>query len=707
MRFKTWLIINEALDNSQMTTIQGYVRKNYPNLSQQELESILNKFQEDPNPTPTNAVFQTLVNKFGKVEKEKLDVSFAENLYKELGIQPINNELRAIQYFKNENIESLKEIARELNTLINGKKISLEFEKGVPVLVSGNQKTKTIDFRTFTTKLHEIIAATMDYDPNKADPQELAETYKDELVARSSDGKIMVFRAKDPIQCRAMGKGQRWCISSSSSVQWYFNYRHDYGQTQYFIFDFNKSKGDPARYVNPGVATDGRYSEWVDARNEALQVNENLSFSINGYKTLEDYLKYLESNGIGRKTFIATPIEQHEIDLKKYVDYYNNNDVRINQIVKLAENIPNFLDYFLKIVHLKSIDYDFLDEKQKKYYLENINDDGVNYLLEGSKNKDKTAKEIIKYKKFEEVSDGQNIVYFLINHAENKDEIASLIIKKKKNLTGFEITELISNTFDKEKTASLIGHEKINNLSSFDITDIIIRMDDAKRAIELIGKDNLSRVEDEDFEELLYSNRYKKNFSKLIIDNKKELTEKNIGLLVNSHPEYSSEIAEYIIEKGNYKKSSRSIYYLLKKSNDVSKSSEKLGVENINILNGEDVERLLSFVRSNKDFDAFFEMSKALGKNNIDKLSRDDIATLIVHEDPFSEDLEKIIVVLGSYNINKLNKEDIYKIYYSRYDQGRKNFVELLRKYGNEKLKRIIDEFEKGSFEDTLENPFQ
>jgi hypothetical protein len=165
----------------------------------------------------------------------------------------------------------------------------------------------------------------------KADPKLLAINNAADLVyhvpADPKTGKkdIWVFKADDPLKCRTMGKGQEWCIASSAMTKWYFTYRHNHGQTQYFIFDYNKSPNDPARYVNPGIGpedTDPHYddiseagSEWVDERNHPDEIN--------GYNSVDDYKKYLQKMGIPLSIFKSDPLTDFEKKLFKLVDDKN------------------------------------------------------------------------------------------------------------------------------------------------------------------------------------------------------------------------------------------------------------------------------------------------------------------------------------------------------------------------------------------------
>jgi hypothetical protein len=82
-------------------------------------------------------------------------------------------------------------------------------------------------------------------------------------------------------------------VSQTSNTHHFFRYRLENGQTQYFIFDTNKSANDTARRVNPGVAPEGNYSEWVDMKNEHKDDPDGNGFGINGYQSINQYKEYL------------------------------------------------------------------------------------------------------------------------------------------------------------------------------------------------------------------------------------------------------------------------------------------------------------------------------------------------------------------------------------------------------------------------------
>lgn len=114
-----------------------------------------------------------------------------------------------------------------------------------------------------------------------------------------------------------------------NQTTYYFQYRHEHKQTQYFIFDTNKSEDDPARMVNPGVAPEDEYSEWVDLKNNHTDDKNGNGFGVSGYSSIEEYKKYLSSTlGISMEQLdnILKPeeLKKEEILLKNYLRAYES-----------------------------------------------------------------------------------------------------------------------------------------------------------------------------------------------------------------------------------------------------------------------------------------------------------------------------------------------------------------------------------------------
>jgi hypothetical protein len=190
---------------------------------------------------------------------------------------------------------------------------------------------------------------------------------------------VWVYRGDTPDLCRIFGKNHKWCISSSNSASHWFSYRIDYHQTQYFVFDFNKEPNDPARYVNPGVAPEGMYSEWVDARNQHTQDTEDRisQIGINGYSSINQYKQYLVSKGIPLSTWKTTEPEDWEKRLQGYTDSRHFSAAK-------KDTDPRIFPLYLKIVeNMDDENFDMLEDEQKKEFvmskLEDLTDKQFEY----------------------------------------------------------------------------------------------------------------------------------------------------------------------------------------------------------------------------------------------------------------------------------------------------------------------------------------
>ena len=404
MRFKYWLHLQEAIDQNTEKALSYQKQRVDP----KEFDDFIDQLKNDPDPIDRGSAFDKLKEKFPILitdkKKEKFSIEapidpFFKEYYKQLTSVPkqiTKPEYDTLLFFSKENRDLLSEMMESLRSLIYQKKIELNFINNIPTIVYRNEAIPIEDFTQFTRKLHEIEGqdATKPSNKNLADPFFLEVFHKEKLVAKNPDKTIWVFKATGPLDCRLMGKGQSWCISSSSSGQWYFNYRHDHGQTQYFIFDFNKDEKDPARYVNPGVAPEGEYSEWVDTRNS--------HDDINGYSSVQEYKNYLKSKGIDIGVFVADPLTEEEELLKKSSEEYNFSSRGKDEIFQEFKEgqYKELFDKFIETMSFLDIGlmedhFNQLSDQQKKLYLSNVGDDGLQYLIRRSKNSKEMINQII------------------------------------------------------------------------------------------------------------------------------------------------------------------------------------------------------------------------------------------------------------------------------------------------------------------------
>ena len=482
MNFKEWFYFTEAIDQNTEKALKQ--QKVDPN----DLNDFINQLKNQPEFIDTKSAFSKLQEKFPFLKKDKNQAEaptdpFFKQYYDQLASKQITKpEYYCLLFFKDQNKNLLSEMMQSLRNLIQKQKIQLTFNNNIPTIVYRNEPISSKDFVQFNATLHGIEGqnTTQTSNKNLADPFFLEVSHKEKLVAKNSDGTIWVFKATGPLDCRLMGKGQSWCISSSSSDEWYFEYRNNYGQTQYFIFDFNKDEDDPARYVNPGIAQKDEYSEWVDVRNEAN--------SIKGYSSIKDYKNYLKSQGIDTNVFVANPLTEEELSkldedmIVVLLKSYKNPDELINQILplfkdKLNGSIINYLlHYSSNPDELINQILPLVKDKLDKYMVDNLlhyssNKDEminqifplvkdkldasiINYLLRYSSNKDETINQILPLVKDKLNTD---MVWILLFHSKNKDEtIRQILPLVKDNLDGEMLHYLLDNSSNRNKILPLV-----------------------------------------------------------------------------------------------------------------------------------------------------------------------------------------------------------------------------------------------------------
>ena len=431
--FKKWFYFTEAIDQNTEKALSFQKQRVDP----KEFDDFLNQLKSQTELIDKGSAFDKLKEKFPFLstdkKKEKFSTEaptdpFFKEYYNLLTKREITKpEYDTLLFFKDKSQGLLIQMMQSLRNLIQERKIELNFINKIPTIVYRNEVIPNKDFTQFNATLHGIEGQNTKKTSNNnlADPFFLEVSHKEKLVAKSADGTIWVFKATGPLDCRLMGKGQSWCISSSSSAQWYFNYRHEYGQTQYFIFDFNKDENDPARYVNPGIAPEDDDSEWVDTSNNPDDIN--------GYSSIEEYKDYLKSKGIDVGVFVADPLTEEEELLKKSSENYkwssSSDKDKIFQEFKEGQykelfdkfiESMSFLDGGLMEKHLHQ-----LSDQQRKLYLSNIGDKGFKNLLKYSSNRDELINQILPYVK--DKLDG-GILEALLEYSSNRDELMNQIL---------------------------------------------------------------------------------------------------------------------------------------------------------------------------------------------------------------------------------------------------------------------------------------
>jgi hypothetical protein len=351
--FKEWLELCETLDAGTKSALEKINPRIFPD--RQQLEKLIKQMEEEPgmisrkdafdkiNAASGNSSSKRTMDKFDstiqKANSIKQPTPLLQSLQQDYLNRKLSNpELLSLTYmsFIGASDANVQDLARFIkDELSTSARKRITFPQGKPKLITKNGVTETPDFISFSTGLH-ALPSMEEAQGEKEEKSERAlfdpktdvrpERQEDLLIEKNG---IYIYRGSNPMKCRLYGKNTTLCIASSSSTQMYFSYRHDHKQTQYFIFDTNKDEKDPARLVNPGVAPDGEYSEWVDFDNSPTQQSDGNGFKINGYRSIEDYKNYLtRSLGISMEQLDEIlkplPVTPEEEKLKKYLDDYKS-----------------------------------------------------------------------------------------------------------------------------------------------------------------------------------------------------------------------------------------------------------------------------------------------------------------------------------------------------------------------------------------------
>ena len=547
MNFKEWLLQLEAIDASTKDLL---LKAKAP---KDQLDSFIKELEDEPTLIDKKTAFQRFQSKFNIQKKVKDE----DGQRKHFASVPntTEDELKTYDFYKNENPQALREMMELLRKFIDKKLITLKFENDKPVLIrntlQGEQKFDTPDFNRFMDGLHQIRDSLKKYTGkgNYFNPIEEELNHQNNLVAKGEN--VWVFKGHAPDVCRIYGKGHPWCISSSTSAAHWFSYRINEHQTQYFVFDFNKDENDPARYVNPGVAPKGMYSEWVDARNQHKTDPEdvNSDVGINGYRSINQYKKYLASKGIPLDTWKTTPPEKWEERLNEY-------NKKINFQGAKNDPDPRVFPMYLKIIGgMEDSDFETLDKEQKIDFvmgkITHLTDKQIEFVKANVKKSDYYSSLQETYDKIEAAHyfDDQsalekiasmpeieyNSVRLLLQYSKNteKDKIAELIINNKKELDDTDVLILLDKTNDTDKIAELIINKK-SKLDKNDVVNLLFYAKDQNKIKKLLGSKQIERLrlrweeilEDAEYEssDIQYKiaeviARYKSKISDVDVDN--------------------------------------------------------------------------------------------------------------------------------------------------------------------------------------------
>ncbi len=553
--------------------------------------------------------------------------------------------------------------------------------KNNKIYITRDEKIKEFnDFTRFESELHSIKGSLTKYEQKSGifNPIIGEKRYKNNLVAKGDN--VWVFRGDTPDLCKIFGKKQEWCISSSSSISTWFNYRMNYYQTQYFVFDFNKDENDPARYVNPGVAPEGMRSEWVDAENEHDQdpEDENSDVGINGYKSINEYKKYLVSKGIPESIWTTTEPEEWEERLKGYTTYYYNHREDFNK----AKNDPDprVFPMYLKIVD-KMADEDFntlTDDQKKEFVLGKLDEltdqqllfamktsgyyNSINSELSSSYllNKIMYGKKLIKDDFFKFVIKNKldltdDFFHSFFFNANNKYELIMYAIQNKQYLTLDNIDAILWNSQPEEKYEIIKAIiERFPNLNDNNFAKLIIGaygMGDESVKIYKLLIDKKEKLSTNNIEKLISNTSHAHEIIKYIINKEPDLTPNNIDLFLgSSEPEEKLEIIKAIIEKlpnlndEIFEKLIIAAYVMKVEISEIYKllvdKKEKLSMSNIDFLIANPLNKyeVIKYIIEKEKVKLDLGMAVNFTSRDMDEKHRKEIADLIVEKNPKLKD---------------------------------------------------------------------
>jgi hypothetical protein len=378
--FRLWLEEIEANTEQILRKINAtYAQNNKANLSNQDLDALIQSLKVSPQLVSIALAKQQLDAKLGIQPKnapqnapdasiirlaQKLtqspDLQTFIDRYNQKNIQ--KDELLVAAYFlgldRMPSVMVMMGLLKDIQELKRANKVKINFNK-VPYI---NQEPFA-DFKQFSTKIHEL-KSSYEFEKNKKNL--VTHTSQEGAVATSADGTISIYHGDSHKKCILHGKGTTFCISSKSSPQWYYTYRFEYGQSQYFIID--KNQKPPADLVNAGVAPPGKYSEWVDRKNSPN--------TITGFKSVESYKDYLNKHFDGNIDNILKPIplSSEEVYLKKIVDMIENHKLIPDEIFNNKEMLMLILHMGYNIQHSDFVKLINMGPEYAQMYIMNLND---------------------------------------------------------------------------------------------------------------------------------------------------------------------------------------------------------------------------------------------------------------------------------------------------------------------------------------------
>jgi hypothetical protein len=248
-----------------------------------------------------------------------------------------------------------------------------------------------------------------------------------------------------------------------------------------------------------------------------------------------------------------------------------------------------------------------------------------------------------------------NEIYYLMQYASDKFKMAKIIINKKSKLSDFDIPHFFNVSYPGKVEIAKLIISKMPELSGDNVYTILNGATNKNEMAELLGPDNMDKLDSSNINNLIHFSHNKDIMIKFIINKKPQLcsqnvydltsransnfldvdTTENAKLIINKKSKLNDidvynllgnvserdEIAEVIIDKLQ-SMSSRQIYHLISFTEDKDKIIELILNKQL-FLGSEDVYNI-AFYASDRD-----KIAELLGTENINKLNGDQVENLI------------------------------------------------------------------------------
>ena len=242
--------------------------------------------------------------------------------------------------------------------------------------------------------------------------------------------------------------------------------------------------------------------------------------------------------------------ELSDVNVINFLDSAKNTDEMAKFIINNKNELTDGDVYYL--IHYATNKYEIAQALGSEN-INKLNSDAVFTLLRNVENKNEMA-EALGSENINKLSG--NSVRDLLNYAQydgatNTDEMANILGSENINkLTRTNVFDLLYEAENKDEIAKALGSENINKLDADDVRILLMHAPSYEKMANILGSENLSKLSDDNIHDLLKINGYSRDeIAKIIINYKKELTDKNLSDLIDYAAD-EDEIKKLLREKG-------------------------------------------------------------------------------------------------------------------------------------------------------------